>query len=615
MKQRKIFWYVFGAILPLAVGLLFIWYNNLQSNTHATYILKKYNSTCVECHGQMTGISPLHAQLNCISCHKGNNLTLDPDSAHMDMFRVPGNLADAAETCGACHPEAVEHINSSLMTSNSGIIAVDKYIFGEEPNPNSIQHVANTGHSMADEHLRALCLRCHLGSDKKIYGPVNQQSRGGGCNACHLNYSEQASSELVTYLNEGDLPTTHPSLDLHITNEHCFGCHSRSGRLSTNYEGYHETLFSKNEVRDQEGFRELEDGRIFQKVAADIHHERGLACIDCHGYDGVMGDGKTYVHEEDAVKISCEDCHTSAPKSQLLINSSLSQQRLVKIRNYEHAGQPILLTTKDSTLINNAYLNQEGLPRLVSKISGEKFELLPPSSSCTREFGHNRLTCTSCHTQWAPQCIGCHVTYEPEAEGYDLLDKKPMEGSWIEYAGSFLYGPPTLGVRTTATTKSVEPAIPGMIMTLDKGSFKPHAMPTDTSFYRLFAPASPHTIGATGRDCQSCHNNPLALGFGRGQLTLNEVDGAWLWSFTSEYETLEDGLPGDAWTGFMQEPAAKASTRTNFRPFTVKEQKRILRVGACLTCHEDNSPEMQNSLSQEFNQYLQYTSEECILIY
>ena len=615
MKKNKMFWYSLGAVLPIAAGVFFVWYGSLKHSSRTSEILKKYNSTCVECHGKMTGFSPLHAQVNCIGCHKGNNTSPEKDRSHQGMLRVPGNLADASETCGACHAEAVKHIQSSLMTTNSGIIAIDKYIFGEEADPNTIQHVSNTGHSMVDEHLRALCLKCHLGNDKKVYGPVNQQSRGGGCNACHLNYSAEASRQLTTYFDDGSLPGVHPSLDLNISNDHCFGCHSRSGRLSTNYEGYHETLATRNEMTKMSGYRELEDGRIFKKIEADIHHERGLACIDCHGYEDVMGDGRTYIHEEDAVKISCEDCHAANPKSQALNEASLRQQRIVKIRNYKHANQPVLITTKDSTLISNAYIDQDGSPKLVSKMSGKEFDLLAPSGSCSREFGHNSLTCTSCHTQWAPQCIGCHVSYEPETKGYDLLAQQEMPGTWVEYAGSFLYGPPTLGVRITGETKTIEPAIPGMIMTIDKGSFEPHAMPEDTSFYRLFAPASPHTIGAEGRDCQSCHNNPLALGYGRGKLRLKESAGKWSWSFTSEYVELQDGLPADAWTGFMEEPVGIPSTRTNFRPFTVDEQKRILRVGACLTCHESNSSEMTNSIQVPFNNYLETISDSCRIVY
>jgi hypothetical protein len=102
------------------------------------------------------------------------------------------------------------------------------------------------------------------------------------------------------------------------------------------------------------------------------------------------------------------------------------------------------------------------------------------------------------------------------------------------------------------------------------------------------------------------------LGYGRGELEFMEVSGMWRWHFNSTYESLErDNLPADAWTGFLKEPAEFASTRLNFRPFTIAEQRNILTVGACLTCHDDNSSIMQQSLRQEFDTYLSTISSEC----
>jgi len=55
------------------------------------------------------------------------------------------------------------------------------------------------------------------------------------------------------------------------------------------------------------------------------------------------------------------------------------------------------------------------------------------------------------------------------------------------------------------------------------------------------------------------------------------------------------------------------STRTDFRPFTIEEQKRILTVGACLTCHDENSKIILNSLDEDFENYLLKISEDCVL--
>ncbi|MCK7517635.1 MAG: hypothetical protein MZV64_07920 [Ignavibacteriales bacterium] len=66
-------------------------------------------------------------------------------------------------------------------------------------------------------------------------------------------------------------------------------------------------------------------------------------------------------------------------------------------------------------------------------------------------------------------------------------------------------------------------------------------------------------------------------------------------------------LPKDAWIGFLKTRDETSTTRTNTRPFTVEEQKRILLVGACLTCHEENSKVMKESLI-DFEMVLQRIS-------
>ena len=51
------------------------------------------------------------------------------------------------------------------------------------------------------------------------------------------------------------------------------------------------------------------DDIVFSKMPADVHHEIGLECIDCHSSYELMGDGRLYYHKEEAVKIQCSDCH------------------------------------------------------------------------------------------------------------------------------------------------------------------------------------------------------------------------------------------------------------------------------------------------------------------
>jgi len=579
----------------------------------------KKQEACMLCHKEVKGFAASHdpQAIGCTSCHMGDPFSLDKNRAHRNMILIPGNLSNAHLTCGSkdCHPEMIPRVMNSLMTTNSGIVSVDRFVFGENNSPDIHSHIKDIKHSAADKHLRDLCAKCHLGNEKTETGPVDELSRGGGCTACHLNYTELSTKQHLAYIDgqnaEKLLPTLHPSMDINISNHHCLGCHSRSGRISTNYEGWHETLLDEDEVPDTNNYRILEDKRVFEFIAADVHHTAGMECIDCHNDLEVMGDGDFYLHEEQAVKIQCEDCHFRNKSNTITYdNLDSATLKIFDLRKYDHINKEMVISSDSEIALINTFIDNDSA-FLVSKNSGKILNLNPPASVCTKEFAHESLTCSSCHTAWAPQCLGCHNEFDKTAQGYDLLDNKFVQGEWVEYVGNFLTGLPTLGVRNDENTK-IEPAIPGMIMTIDKASFD--ASDKSMIFHRLFAPAAPHTTSTKGRSCKSCHNDPLAIGYGRGELVYELNDMVGTWKFSPQFASSKyDGLPEDAWIGFLQESSGINSTRIDFRPFTVEEQKRILTVGACLTCHEDNSEIILQSMDEEFENYLLKISESCIL--
>jgi hypothetical protein len=72
----------------------------------------------------------------------------------------------------------------------------------------------------------------------------------------------------------------------------------------------------------------------------------------------------------------------------------------------------------------------------------------------------------------------------------------------------------------------------------------------------------------------------------------------------------QDGLPADAWTGFLAARSDRASTQDGARPFGVEEQQRILTVGACLSCHAGDSAPMRAAL-RDFAGTLSRRSASC----
>lgn len=590
------------------------------SDTTQLAIIQGHAEGCVSCHKGMSGFSDAHKPeyIGCFSCHGGDPFTLDKTKAHRSMLSVPGNLSNAPVACGntGCHPGIVPRVKNSLMSTLSGIISVDKWVFGETDDINLASHINDIGNNASGQHLRNLCAGCHLGNEKTKTGPAEWLERGGGCLACHLTYDKKALATLDQMKRKQNsdtaLPMFHPALDLNVTNDKCKSCHSRSGRISMNYEGWHETELKPENVKGNDNYQVLPDKRVFVKMPADIHHQKGMQCIDCHGSYELMGDGKHYAHKEDAVKVQCSDCHTpKANKQKLLTSNDQETQLIAWSRKFKTEGVQVVLTQKDGIPLINTIVEEQGTRLSIIKKSGAGTVIMkPPALACTEGKAHSRLSCEACHTAWVPQCIGCHNSYDSKVKGFDMLKNRNREGAWIEYSTEGLAELPVLGINSTDKSKKngqVSTFTPGMIMTIDKGSFKKGEK---TVFLRLYAPSSAHTTQQKGRSCKSCHNDPLALGYGRGKLLFSK-EGKWF--FEPAYENSKyDGLPQDAWTGFLQERMDQASTRKGMRPFNLAEQKKILTAGVCLSCHADNSSVMKSSLV-DFDKVIRQRSKQCVM--
>ncbi len=648
--------------------LLFITVYFAANQLSDKYFINRTFNGCVDCHDEMVGFEESHSPeiVGCNACHLGNPNMTNKDFAHKGMILIPGNLSDAGKTCGItnCHPGIPERISSSLMNTMSGVISVNRFAFDELAKPEGHFNVKDLTQSNADNHNRNLCASCHLGNVKTEWRPIDELSRGGGCNACHLNYSNEAIEQLKKYQNskvknqklkeaEIEFPKIHPQLNLNITNNHCFGCHSRSGRISTNYEGWFETLTIWDAVKGNKEYRILMDDRVFQKAEDDVHNKAGMECIDCHVSMEIMGDGNLYQHMDEQLKVQCIDCHSSKTNSIGYDQLDFESKIIVDLRKSRIENTEFLKTVKSNIPLINTYVTSHLEKYLITKSSNKKLQLKRPKQICVEGKSHQRLNCQSCHTEWVTHCVGCHTEFDPKLEGYDLLNNKDIVGSWNEIPSDFYIDYPVLGIRKDKSGKEiVDTFIPGMILTIDKLK-----NPQKKIFKRLFAVTFSHTINKTGRSCKSCHNNPLALGYGKGKLSYiikNEnypssnamsfprkweskepnnseipvytgmtnyyfsteqrtLNKSGHWSFEPEFSNhVEDNLPKDAWIGFLKTRDETSTTRTYTRPFTIAEQKRILLVGSCLTCHEENSEVMKESLIG-WEVVLKRISPNCIL--
>jgi hypothetical protein len=201
-------------------------------------------------------------------------------------------MNNAAETCGTCHAEKVQSVTHSSMHSGHGMVKTTRLLVDGEAGAPGTNTIQSLGHSPADSMLRKLCVSCHLGQEKTAHRLNPTSDRGGGCLACHIN----------TYPE-----TAHPALSRKVSDGRCFGCHSRSGRISLSYAGL-------AEVQPAEGEKlRLADGRHVQQMPPDVHYRAGMGCVDCHSGAELMGEKTTAPHPGNSARVSCTDCHEPTP--------------------------------------------------------------------------------------------------------------------------------------------------------------------------------------------------------------------------------------------------------------------------------------------------------------
>lgn len=400
---------------------------------------------CLTCHP--TFLSPeSHKKIGCTACHLGREVG-DQGLAHQGLIHRPGELAQSGKGCGqpACHPDQVRRVGQSLMATGVGMVEQTLKTFGQSGATPEPGRLAEGG---AEGYLRKQCVSCHLG--QPLQNPKEPVSRrGGGCLACHLGTQRQ----------KGHFP-----LDKKIGSDRCFGCHSRSGRISLTYAGFAE--LSPGRKQPEPGEQRLTDGRAVRLRPADRHFTAGMECIDCHTGRGLMGGPTPARHRGEQLEIACLDCHDGQARPPFA-----ARRFGTPLTQLEEAQGVRTLRLK----LTGALLR---VPRLGAEHGGKE---------------HRRLSCDACHSTWAPQCYGCHIRYLPGEKQLDHQSGQVTAGRWEETGWAFEAGLPELGVQG----ERIRPLVPAMIGSLEL----PHR---PVRRWNHFSPLSPHSTGPA-RPCASCH--------------------------------------------------------------------------------------------------------------
>ncbi|MPN58742.1 hypothetical protein SDC9_206455 [bioreactor metagenome] len=139
-------------------------------------------------------------------------------------------------------------------------------------------------------------------------------------------------------------------------------------------------------------------GELFAKC------EISLDCIDCHTRQDVMGDGKLWTSQYDAVHIQCVDCHGTLNQQPLTkvvldLNDPAFEEKITNPVFPElKMGDSIVMTQKGEAM---PFIRQQGQEWILySRINGESFRIPQVMSSQCKENPEeqNADSCHKCHT-------------------------------------------------------------------------------------------------------------------------------------------------------------------------------------------------------------------------
>ena len=585
------------------------------------------------CHFGIEDVSGSHPNsvFGCVTCHGGNAADLTVRGAHLGLRggRNPARLDLASASCGnnsaalgKCHSERehlllnrVENVPRSLMATNAGIISILRFQWGVENDSNPkfairsisdgetslkavLPEIDQHGNlSLSESHFRKFCAACHL------WGSRHREKMGRmeGCPACHAPYGEEGryvGCDPTVKRDEVGHPATH-TLTNRIPDDRCRACHNRSARVGLNYHGQMEssqygTPFVRGGLNDET----LSDDRFVWKLVPDIHHEKTMACIDCHTGQDTMGDGKIHAHMEDQIEVRCEDCHGSystPPKTMTaswndpLVRTLVRSSPFLKISD----GDTILQTSKGRPLPHVRF-TEKGW-RLTGKLTGKEHpvSIITGKKNGHSIEGHSRLECDSCHSAWSPQCYGCHQVLDLGSKGFDHISGKMTDGRWSEGRSFFRFERNIYGINSRGKVGILVPGCQVWNTVVDsQGKTVP---PYDSKIMNLknglssmaMGPTHPHTTRKEVPRCADCHLDPKALGLGDGILSRDpqtkslEVQPI----YDSQASGLKIPFPIDAVVDSSGNVIQGTSHRLS-RGFNQEEIRKILGIAPCLPCHD-----------------------------
>lgn len=331
-------------------------------------------SGCLGCHPVITDTSH---QLDCALCHQGDETATTRDKAHQSLIAQPAHPDTMQQYCGSCHPAQLA-ASQTLHLKQDNLVNMVRSAFGETVRLDSlidipvVEQPATIG-ELADDLLRRRCLRCHLYNQGDDYPATHH---GTGCAACHLKFQDNKlqSHEFLAK------PEDSICLSCHYGNRVGFDYY---GRFEHDFHDEYRTPFNTAD-HSQRPF-----GVEYRQLKADIHQEKGLGCIDCHGANELMQP------RTDSTKLQCTSCH---------LKGSLEKQLPEGVKKTQDGNYTFTASTTNS-------LHQ-----------------LPVMKHHSHFGSYATVSCQVCHAQWSYNDTETHLL-RSDVDEYDQYHALVVQGS------------------------------------------------------------------------------------------------------------------------------------------------------------------------------------------
>ncbi|WP_422378382.1 hypothetical protein [Roseibium sp.] len=431
-------------------------------------------------------------------------------------------------------------------------------------------HVGVTGREKRGDFRGAGCSSCHVPySNEGLYegnDPTIAKDQPGKL----LTHQMQGSRKSKVKVGEVEYSG--------IPSETCNSCHNRGKRIGVSYQGIMEFPYGspynekggKQPKLHTKNYVFVKDDLHHSVESREGNPAGGMLCQDCHTSVDMHGDGNLPGTTLAQVEIECEDCHGTVSKfpwelplgygeehqtdigdaARGLADDITAEQYFAEVYDAEDG---YLLSARGNPLGN---VVRRGDKVIMHSASGLDFEVpvlrqlaldgnwkSPNAEVAMMSVGKHMesMECYACHADWAPQCYGCHITvdysegktdvdwiHNANSRGEDGLTADNQLGTngltspgKVAETRSYLrWEEPTLGINGEGRVSPLMPGCQVITTVIDKdGNTVAHNetwMTPDAGGTKGLdhAAVQPHTAGREARTCESCHNNPKALGYG-----------------------------------------------------------------------------------------------------